>query len=41
MLKRLPGTLVIDHIGRFQDPVPPDDLAFRSLLRLLESGRVW
>src|SRR5918996_1887004 len=41
LLRRLPGTLVIDHIGRFQDPVPPDHPAFRTLLGLLESGRVW
>jgi D-galactarolactone isomerase len=41
MLRRLPGTLVIDHIGRFHDPVPPDHPAFRTLLGLLESGRVW
>jgi D-galactarolactone isomerase len=41
MLKRLPITLVIDHVGRFQDPVPPDHEAFRCLLRLLEGGRTW
>ncbi len=41
LLRRLPGTLVIDHIGRFQDPVPPDHPAFRSLLGLLETGRLW
>jgi D-galactarolactone isomerase len=41
LLRRLPGTLVIDHIGRFQHPVPPDHPAFRTLLGLLESGRVW
>ena len=41
LLKSLPGTLVIDHIGRFHDPVPPDHPAFRSLLGLLETGRLW
>ncbi|MCE3247306.1 MAG: amidohydrolase [Geminicoccaceae bacterium] len=41
LLRRLPGTLVIDHVGRFQDPVPPDHTAFKTLLGLLESGRVW
>ena len=41
LLRRLPGTLVIDHIGRFQDPVAPDHPTFRTLLGLLESGRVW
>ena len=41
MLKRLPGRLVIDHVGRFMDPVPPDHEAFRCLLRLIEGGRTW
>lgn len=41
VLRRLPGTLVIDHIGRFLQLVPADHDAFRCLLRLVESGRVW
>jgi D-galactarolactone isomerase len=41
MLRRLPGHLVIDHVGRFMDPVPLDHPAFASLLGLLETGRVW
>lgn len=41
VLERLPGTLVIDHIGKFLEPVAPDHEAFRCLLRLLETGRVW
>ena len=41
MLKRLPGTLVIDHVGRFMDPVPVDDGAFKVLLGLLEGSRCW
>jgi len=41
MLKRLPGRLVIDHVGRFMDPVPPDHEAFRCLLRLIDGGRTW
>lgn len=41
VLKRLPGDLVIDHIGRFMPPVPLDHAAFACLLDLLESGRVW
>jgi D-galactarolactone isomerase len=41
MLKRLPGALVIDHVGRFMDPVPLDHGAFDCLLRLLDSGRTW
>jgi D-galactarolactone isomerase len=41
MLKRLPGTLVVDHVGRFMGPVGTDDPAFKVLLRLLETGRCW
>jgi D-galactarolactone isomerase len=41
MLQRLPGDLVIDHVGRFMDPVPLDHPAFACLLRLLEGGRTW
>jgi D-galactarolactone isomerase len=38
---RWPGTIVIDHNGKFLEPVAVDDPAFHSLLRLLDSGRVW
>ena len=41
LLKRLPGGLVVDHVGRFMGPVSPDDPAFRVLLGLLETGRCW
>jgi D-galactarolactone isomerase len=41
MLKRLPGRLVVDHVGRFMGPVATDDPAFKALLRLLETGRCW
>jgi D-galactarolactone isomerase len=41
MLHRLPGTLVIDHTGKFLEPVAPDHAAFRCLQRLVDSGRVW
>ena len=41
LLRRLPCPLVVDHVGRFMDPVPPDHEAFRALLRLLEGGRCW
>lgn len=41
MLKRLPGTLVIDHTGKFLEPVGRDHAGYQVLLRLLESGRVW
>ena len=40
-LKRLPGPLVIDHTGKFLEPVAPDHPAFRSLLRLVEGGNCW
>lgn len=41
VLKRLPGMLVVDHVGRFMGPVATDDPAFKTLLRLLETGRCW
>ncbi|WP_442504128.1 amidohydrolase family protein [Marinivivus vitaminiproducens] len=40
-LKVLPGPVVIDHNGKFLEPVPPDHEAFKALLRLLETGRFW
>ena len=40
-LKRLPGMLVIDHVGKFLEPVPVEHPGFRSLLRLLDGGRTW
>jgi D-galactarolactone isomerase len=36
-----PGTIVIDHIGRFSGEVTPDHPAVQCLSRLLETGRVW
>jgi len=41
LLRRLPGNLVIDHTGKFIEPVGVDDPGFRSLLRLLDWGRCW
>jgi D-galactarolactone isomerase len=41
LLERLPGTLVIEHVGKFLEPVPPDHPGFRSLLRLVDTGRCW
>jgi len=41
MLKRLPCELVVDHVGRFMEPVLIDDPAFKVLLRFLETGRCW
>ena len=40
-IKRLPGRFVIDHIGKFLEPVTPESKEFRSLLGLLETGRCW
>jgi D-galactarolactone isomerase len=36
-----PGRIVIDHVGKFLEPVPPEDPAFRCLLGLVDTGRVW
>src|SRR5581483_10119661 len=41
LLKRLKGTLVIDHNGKFLEPVGVDHPSFKCLLRLLENGRTW
>ena len=41
LLKRLPCTLVIEHIGKFLEPVAPDHRGFLSLLRLVDTGRCW
>ncbi len=40
-IKGYGGTLVIDHTGKFLEPVSVDDPAFRILLRLLENGRTY
>jgi D-galactarolactone isomerase len=40
-IKRLPGKFVIDHTGKFLEPVAPDHAAFRSLLKLVDTGRCW
>ena len=40
-IERWPGRIVIDHVGKFLEPVEPEHPAFRCLLRLVESGRVW
>lgn len=40
-LTRLPGDLVIDHNGKFLEPVPVEHAGFQTLLRLLDSGRCW
>lgn len=40
-LKQLKGTLVIDHTGKFLEPVEPDHPGFVVLQRLLDNGRTW
>jgi D-galactarolactone isomerase len=40
-LARLPGTLVIDHIGKFLEPVPLDHPGVAVLMRLIGSGRCY
>jgi len=40
-IRRLPGKFVIDHTGKFLEPVSPDSKEFRSLLNLVDTGRCW
>ena len=40
-IKKLPGKFVIDHVGKYLEPVTPEHEAFKSLLRLLDTGRCW
>ncbi|MEO5675924.1 MAG: amidohydrolase family protein [Usitatibacter sp.] len=40
-IRRLPGKFIIDHVGKFLEPVTPDHESFRSLLRLVDTGRCW
>ncbi|OFZ88445.1 MAG: amidohydrolase, partial [Betaproteobacteria bacterium RBG_16_66_20] len=40
-IKRLPGKFVIDHIGKYLEPVTAEQEAFKALLRLLDTGRCW
>ena len=41
VLKRLTSTLVVDHVGKFLEPVPIDHPGFRVLQGLVDSGRTW
>jgi D-galactarolactone isomerase len=41
VLNRLTSTLVIDHVGKFLEPVSLDHPGFRTLQRLVEKGRTW
>lgn len=40
-IRKLPGRFVIDHIGKYLEPVAPEHASFKSLLRLLDTGRCW
>jgi D-galactarolactone isomerase len=38
---RLPGKFVIDHTGKFLEPVDTESAPFRSLVNLVDTGRCW
>ena len=40
-IKRLPGKFVIDHTGKFLEPVEVSSEPFKSLQRLVDTGRCW
>jgi D-galactarolactone isomerase len=40
-IAKLPGPFVIDHTGKFLEPVEPEHEAFQTLLRLVDTGRCW
>jgi len=40
-IKKLPGRFVIDHNGKYLEPVTTEHESFKSLLRLLDTGRCW
>jgi len=41
LIDALPCPVVIDHIGRYVEPVPPDDPSFRALVELLARPDRW
>jgi D-galactarolactone isomerase len=41
LLKRLPSKVIIDHTGKFLEPVGVDHPGFRTLLRLVDTGNFW
>lgn len=41
LIRSLPCRVVIDHIGKFLEPITLEHSGFQSLLRLLDTGRVW
>jgi D-galactarolactone isomerase len=40
-IAKLAGNFVIDHTGKFLEPVPPEHEAFKALLKLVDTGRCW
>jgi D-galactarolactone isomerase len=41
LIRKLPTDAVIDHNGKFMEPVRPEHPGFQTLLRLLDTGRCW
>lgn len=41
LIRSFPGQVVIDHNGKFLEPVGPDHPGLKALYTLLDSGRVW
>jgi D-galactarolactone isomerase len=40
-IRSWPGRLVVDHVGKFIEPVATSDRAFKMLLELVDSGQCW
>ena len=40
-LRKLKGDVVIDHVGKFLEPVPVDHPAFKAMLRVVAGGKAW
>jgi D-galactarolactone isomerase len=40
-IRSLPGRFVIDHVGKFIEPVTTSERAFKMLLALVDSGQCW
>ncbi|HEX3708454.1 MAG TPA: amidohydrolase family protein [Pseudolabrys sp.] len=41
MLRRFPAKVIIDHTGKFLEPVGVDHPGFRTLMRLVDTGNFW
>jgi D-galactarolactone isomerase len=41
VLDSIEANYVIDHVGRFMPPVPPDDSRVDAMLRLIDKGNAW